>query len=89
MDGAPFQLRESGFSVNAEIGLQSVLVGAKIKEVPVSWINRTFDMGTSSFSLTKFGGGYFRVLGGLFLKRVFGAGVYKNLPIRKLADTKV
>jgi hypothetical protein len=35
------------------------------KEVPISWINRTPDMGMSSFRLMRVGGGYWRVLGRL------------------------
>ena len=76
-------LHEPGFGVNAEIGFQPLLMGFTIKEVPISWINRSFDMGTSSFRLVGFGGGYGKVLWRLFLKRYFGAGAYKNLPIRK------
>lgn len=55
-------LKEPGFAVNAEIGLQLVILGCSIKEVPVSWINRTFDMGQSTFRLLNSGGGYIRAL---------------------------
>lgn len=71
-------LTESWFAVNAEIGLQLVLMGCSIKEVPISWINRTFEMGHSTFSVLQSGGGYARVLGRLALKTRFG---YK--PIRR------
>ena len=57
------QLQEPGFAVNAETGLQPLLLGYRIKEVPISWINRTSDMGASSFRLLRVGGGYWRVLG--------------------------
>ena len=49
-------------------------------EVPISWINRTPDMGVSSFRLIRVGGGYWRVLGRLWLKNVLGSGAYKALP---------
>jgi dolichol-phosphate mannosyltransferase len=56
------QLEQPGFAVNAETGLQPLLMGYSIKEVPISWINRTPDMGISSFRLVKVGGGYWQVL---------------------------
>ena len=55
-------ITEPWFAANAEIGLQLVLLGKTIREVPISWINRTFDMGHSSFKVLKSGGGYARVL---------------------------
>jgi hypothetical protein len=56
------ELTEPGFAVNAETGLQPILMGYSVAEVPISWINREPDMGTSSFRLAKVGGGYWRVL---------------------------
>ena len=53
---------EPWFAANAEIGLQLVLMGGTVREVPISWINRTFDMGQSSFKVLKSGAGYARVL---------------------------
>ena len=72
-------LTQPGFSINAETGLQPLVMGYKIKEVPISWINRTHDMGTSSFKLVKVGGGYGEVLLRLWLKVAFGAGPYRAL----------
>jgi len=60
------------FAANAETGLQPLLMGYSVKEVPISWINRTPDMGVSSFRLAKVGGGYCSVLMRLWLKNVFG-----------------
>lgn len=77
------QLTEPGFAINAEIGLQVVLMGCRVKEVPISWVERTFDMGTPSFSVIRFGWGYWRVLCRLWVKRVFGSGKYRTLPIPK------
>jgi glycosyltransferase involved in cell wall biosynthesis len=75
------QLNAPHFAVNAETGLQPLLMGYAIKEVPISWINRTPDMGSSSFRLLKVGGGYWRVLWDLW-RRTFADGPYKNLPVR-------
>lgn len=65
-------LVEPWFAVNAEVGLQLVLLGGRLKEVPISWINRTFDMGHSSFRVLRAGGGYVRVLGRLAWETWFG-----------------
>jgi len=76
---AALQLHEPGFAVNAETGLQPLILGYRVKEVPISWINRSPEMGTSSFRLIRAGGGYWRVLFGIWLKQVFGAGPYRYL----------
>ena len=73
-------LTQPGFSVNAETGLLPLMMGYSIKEVPISWINRTFDMGSSSFKLLKVGGGYWQVLLKLWLKTMFNIGPDKLLP---------
>jgi dolichol-phosphate mannosyltransferase len=53
---------EPWFAANAEIGLQLVLLGGNVREVPISWIDRSFDMGQSSFKVLASGAGYARVL---------------------------
>ncbi len=75
-------LEEPGFAVNAETGLQPLIMGRRIREVPISWINRTPDMGTSSFRLVRVGGGYWRVLRRLWLRAAFGMGAYRQLSTR-------
>ena len=72
-------LTQPGFAVNAETGLQPLVMGYTIKEVPISWINRTHDMGTSSFRLVRVGGGYWGVLMGLWLKVALGVGPSRSL----------
>ena len=62
-------LREPGFAINAETGLQPLLMGYQVKEVPISWIGRSADMGVSSFRVLKAGRGYWRVLYRLWLWR--------------------
>jgi glycosyltransferase involved in cell wall biosynthesis/SAM-dependent methyltransferase len=72
-------LCEPGFAINAEIGLQPLVMGYRVKEVPLSWIGRGTDMGTSSFHVINVGQGYWRVLYGLWLRRFLGRGRYRNL----------
>jgi hypothetical protein len=73
-------LVQPGFAVNAETGLQPLVMGYAVKESPISWINRTPDMGSSSFRLVKVGGGYGRVLFDLWRGRVLRSGPYRGLP---------
>lgn len=55
-------IEEDGFAANVETGLKPLLMNYHIREVPTSWINRTADMGESSFSLLKVGPDYLGVL---------------------------
>jgi len=55
-------IEEDHFAANVETGLRPLLLGYRIREVPTSWINRTADMGKSSFSLLKAGPDYLRLL---------------------------
>ena len=73
-------LMEPGFAVNAETGLQPLLMGYSVCETPVSWINRTSDMGVSSFRLAKVGSSYWRVLRRLTWQTRFG---FRQLKRRK------
>ena len=72
-------LREPGFAINAETGLQPLLMGYRVKEVPISWIGRGVDMGVSSFRILRAGGGYWRVLRRLWLWRFLKIGPYAAL----------
>jgi len=81
-------LLEPDFAVNAEMGLQPLIMGYSVKEVPISWIGRESDMGTSSFRVFKVGGGYWRALRGLWLRRFLGVGRYRALSV-KLARPKL
>lgn len=86
---ADLQLRQPGFAVNAETGLQPLILGYHVKEVPISWINRSPQMGASSFRLIRVSGGYWRVLLDIWLKQVFSAGPYRDLHQRPIsADTE-
>ena len=55
-------LESDDFAANAETGLQPILLGYNVQEVPISWINRSVDMGFSSFNLFSTGPNYLRVL---------------------------
>jgi glycosyltransferase involved in cell wall biosynthesis/SAM-dependent methyltransferase len=66
------ELTSRDFAVNAETGLQPLLMDAKVKEIPISWINRSVDMGESSFVIFKTGPNYFFVLFRLLFKHWFG-----------------
>jgi hypothetical protein len=66
------RLEEPWFAANAETGLKPLLMGYRVREVPISWINRTPDMGQSSFSLLRNGWGYAKVLARLTWASRFG-----------------
>jgi dolichol-phosphate mannosyltransferase len=80
-------LEEPGFAVNAETGLQPLVMGYRVAEVPISWINRAPDMGSSSFRLMRVGGGYWRVLRRLMRRMRIGGGAYAGLPVGRGEST--
>jgi dolichol-phosphate mannosyltransferase len=55
-------IEEPHFAANMETGLKPLLAGYDIREVPISWINRTTGMGVSSFRIARVAQGYFRGL---------------------------
>jgi dolichol-phosphate mannosyltransferase len=55
-------IEEPHFAANMETGLKPLLEGYDLEEVPVSWINRTVDMGASSFRIIRVAPGYVRAL---------------------------
>ena len=69
------RLESDDFAANAETGLQPLLMGYDVVEVPISWINRSVDMGFSSFHLTKTGPNYLKVFLRLFGRRLFGKDI--------------
>lgn len=56
------KIEEPHFAANMETGLKPLLSGYDIEEVPISWINRTADMGASSFKIVKVAPNYFGAL---------------------------
>ena len=55
-------IEEPHVAANMETGLKPLLAGYDIKEVPISWINRTTGMGASTFRIVRVAPGYFRGL---------------------------
>ena len=55
-------IKEHHFAANAETGLKPIMAGYRIREVPVSWINRTVEMGSSSFRIFRVGPNYLLAL---------------------------
>ena len=80
-------INEPWFAANAEIGLQLALMGGVVREVPISWINRTFDMGQSSFKVLKSGAGYARVLWRFARATRFGSRRFETERLSALCDT--
>lgn len=56
------KIQQDGFAANVETGLKPILEGYDVKEVSISWINRTIDMGTSSFRIANVAPNYFMEL---------------------------
>ncbi|MGP0566834.1 MULTISPECIES: glycosyltransferase [unclassified Nitrospina] len=73
------QLEAHDFAANAETGLQPLLLGYKVEEVPISWINRSVDMGFSSFNLHRTGPNYLKVFLRLFWRQWRGKSI--TLPV--------
>jgi dolichol-phosphate mannosyltransferase len=73
-------LESAWFAANAETGLKPILMGFDVRPVAISWINRTPEMGTSSFSLIKNGVGYARILASLAWRSCFGARLLPRRP---------
>ena len=71
-------LESDDFAANAETGLQPILLDYKVTEVPISWINRSVDMGFSSFNLLNTGPNYFLVLFRLVFRKWMGKNICRN-----------
>lgn len=78
------QIEEDHFAANVETGLKPLLAGYNIKEVPISWIKRTIDMGSSSFKIVNVAPNYsralFRMLAARNRKRVVPAAHGASAP---------
>jgi dolichol-phosphate mannosyltransferase len=51
-------ITQDGFAANAETGLRPLLEGRDVVEVPIAWINRSSDMGVSTFRVARVAPGY-------------------------------
>lgn len=76
-------LKSKGFSINAETGIYPILLGYRIKEVPVIWVGRSKGMGKSSFNVLKAGPGYIRVLFNLLKFKYFSKSLDGNTSLQK------
>jgi dolichol-phosphate mannosyltransferase len=56
------EIEQPHFAANAETGLKPILAGYDIEEVPISWIDRDSEMGTSTFRVVRVAPGYFAAL---------------------------
>jgi hypothetical protein len=75
-------LEADDFAANAETGLQPILLDYNVKEVPISWINRSVDMGFSSFNLLDTGPNYFVVLFRLVFRKWLGRDIVQYPPVK-------
>jgi len=80
-------LESNDFAANAETGLQPILLGFKVKEVPISWINRSVDMGFSSFNLMSTGPNYFLVLSRLVFRKWMGRQIVLHSSVKSTVKT--
>ena len=80
-------LESNDFAANAETGLQPILLGFKVKEVPISWINRSVDMGFSSFNLMSTGPNYFVVLFRLVFRKWMGRRIVLQPSVKNSIET--
>jgi len=55
-------IKQDHFAANAETGLKPIVAGYNVKEVPISWMNRTVEMGKSSFRIVGAGPKYLLAL---------------------------
>jgi hypothetical protein len=71
-------ITQDGFAANAETGLRPLLEGRDVKEVPIAWINRSADMGVSTFRVARVAPGYAmalaRMLRGYYRSNAQGIG---------------
>ena len=74
------EIEQGGFAANVETGLKPVLQGYDIKEVAISWIDRTIDMGSSSFNVVRVAPNYF-----MELVHIVGAA-WKKTPVKQVVD---
>ena len=76
-------LESAWFAANAETGLKPILMGYDVRPVAISWINRTPEMGVSSFSLINNGLGYVKILASLAWRSRFGTDRFPDSLRRK------
>ncbi len=63
-------IESDDFAANVETGLKPILLGYRVVEVPISWVNRSVDMGFSTFRIFKTGPNYWKILLRLVWRRI-------------------
>jgi glycosyltransferase involved in cell wall biosynthesis len=63
-------IESDDFAANVETGLKPILLGYRVVEVPISWVNRSIDMGFSTFRIFKTGPNYWKILLRLAWRRI-------------------
>jgi len=63
-------IESDDFAANVETGLKPILLGYRVVEVPISWVNRSIDMGFSTFRIFKTGPNYWKILLRLTWRRI-------------------
>ena len=63
-------IESDDFAANVETGLKPILLGYRAVEVPISWVNRSVDMGFSTFQIFKTGPNYWKILLRLAWRRI-------------------
>ena len=63
-------IESDDFAANVETGLKPILLGYRVVEVPISWANRSIDMGFSTFRIFKTGPNYWKILLRLAWRRI-------------------
>ena len=76
-------IESDAFSANVETGLTPLLLGYRVVEVPISWINRDMEMGVSTFKIFKAGPGYSKILLRFLWYRITGKWRRKSCDIHK------
>jgi dolichol-phosphate mannosyltransferase len=80
-------LEADDFAANAETGLQPIILGYNVQEIPISWVNRSVDMGFSNFNLLNTGPNYFVVLFRLVFRKWFGRDIVRCPPAKQSVKT--
>lgn len=63
-------IESNDFAANAETGLKPMLLGYRVVEIPISWVNRSDNMGSSTFQIFNTGPNYFKLLSKLIWRRL-------------------
>jgi len=63
-------IESDDFAANVETGLKPILLDYRVVEVPISWVNRSIDMGFSTFRIIKTGPNYWKILLLLVWRRI-------------------